>query len=49
MKIASKMANFTLGEADILRRAMSKKKLSELEKYQDKFINNSVNNGYSKE
>lgn len=49
MKIASKMANFTLGEADILRRAMSKKKLSDIEKYRDKFINNSINNGYSKE
>ena len=49
MQIANKMANFTLGEADILRRAMSKKKISELEKYQEKFINNSVCNGYSKE
>ena len=49
MLIANKMANFSLGEADILRRAMSKKKLSDIEKFQDKFINNSVSNGYSKE
>ena len=49
MGIANIMAGFTLGEADILRRAMSKKKVEELEKYQDKFINNSIKNGYSKE
>ncbi len=49
MKIASTMASFTLGEADILRRAMSKKKLEDITKYQDKFINNSIKNGYSKE
>ena len=49
MQIASVMANFTLGEADILRRAMSKKKKEEIEKFQDKFINNSIKNGYDKE
>ena len=49
MLIANRMANFTLGEADILRRAMSKKKLKDIEKFKDKFINNSVDNGYSKE
>ena len=49
MLIASTMANFTLGEADILRRAMSKKKIDDIKKFQDKFINNSVMNGYSKE
>ena len=49
MLIANKMANFTLGEADILRRAMSKKKISDIEKLKDKFINNSIKNGYSKE
>ena len=48
MLIARRMANFTLGEADILRRAMSKKKLSELEKLKDKFINNAIANGYDK-
>ena len=49
MLIANRMAGFTLGEADILRRAMSKKKITDLEKYQNKFINNSIKNGYSKE
>ena len=47
MQIANRMAGFTLGEADILRRAMSKKKLSDVEKLKDKFINGSINNGYS--
>ena len=49
MLIARRMANFTLGEADILRRAMSKKKKDELEKLKEKFINNSLQNGYKKE
>ena len=49
MNIANIMASFTLGEADILRRAMSKKKLSDITKYQDKFINQSISNGYSKD
>ena len=49
MLIANIMANFSLGEADILRRAMSKKKISDINKLKDKFINNSINNGYSKE
>ena len=46
MLIAKKLANFTLGEADILRRAMSKKKLADIEKFKDKFINGAISNGY---
>lgn len=38
MSIFNKIAGFSLGEADIIRRAMSKKKLKELVKYHDKFI-----------
>ena len=49
MQIAVKMANYTLGEADILRRAMSKKKESILLKEKEKFVNGSISNGYSKE
>ena len=49
MKIAEKMAGYTLGEADILRSAMSKKKESILLKEKEKFINGSINNGYDKE
>lgn len=49
MKIAEKMAGFTLGEADNLRRAMSKKKIDLMNKYKDKFIEGSINNGYKEE
>ena len=49
MQIAVKMAGYTLGEADILRRAMSKKKEEVLLKEKEKFISGSVNNNYSKE
>ena len=38
MQIAVKMAGYTLGEADILRRAMSKKKEDVLLKEKAKFI-----------
>ena len=49
MQIAVKMAGYTLGEADILRRAMSKKKESILIKEKEKFISGSIKNHYSKE
>lgn len=49
MQIAVLMAGFTMGEADILRSAMSKKKEAILLKEKDKFINGCINNGYSKE
>lgn len=49
MQIASKMAGYTLGEADILRRAMSKKKIDILEKEEERFINGAIKKGYSKE
>lgn len=38
MQIAQKLANFTLGEADLLRQAMGKKKPKEMAKYRLKFI-----------
>ena len=47
MQILSKMGGFTFGEADIIRRAISKKKLQLIEEAKDKFINNSLKNGYS--
>ena len=49
MQIANKMANYSYGEADILRRAMSKKKLEILENEKEKFITNSIANNYTKE
>src|SRR2546425_2098918 len=38
MQIASHLAGFTLGEADILRRAMGKKKKDVMAAQRDKFI-----------
>jgi len=47
MSIARVLANFTYGKADILRRAMSKKKKEELDKLKDDFIEGCKKNGYS--
>ena len=44
MRIASKLANYTLGEADVLRKAMGKKKEDILLKEKDKFINGCISN-----
>ena len=49
MQIAVKMAGYTLGEADILRRAMSKKKEEILLKEKEKFVAGSIKQGYSEE
>ncbi len=49
MQIASIMAGYTLGEADVLRRAMGKKKREVLEAEKEKFINRSIEKGYTKE
>lgn len=49
MQVASIMANYTLGEADILRKAISKKKEDVLVKEQEKFLRQSIEKGYSKE
>lgn len=45
MRIAHKLANFTLGQADILRKAMGKKKPEEMEKLKETFIQGAVANG----
>ncbi|NLW91701.1 MAG: DNA polymerase III subunit alpha [Syntrophomonadaceae bacterium] len=39
MRVASDLAGFSMGEADVLRRAMGKKKVSELMAQRDKFVN----------
>ena len=49
MQIAQELSGFTAGEADILRRAMGKKKRSELEKQKQRFIEGAYKNGISKE
>jgi len=49
MQIANIMAGYTYGEADVLRRAMSKKKKELLINEKEKFINKSIERGYKKE
>ena len=49
LEIARVFAGYSLGEAYILRRAISKKKEEILIKEKPKFIEKSINNGYSKE
>lgn len=49
MQIANIMAGYTYGEADMLRRAMSKKKKEILENERDKFIKNSIKRGYKED
>ncbi|MCF4966204.1 DNA polymerase III subunit alpha [Nostoc sp. CMAA1605] len=49
MKIAQDMAGYSLGQADLLRRAMGKKKVSEMQKQQEKFIDGSTKNGVKKQ
>ena len=45
MRIASTLAHFSLGDADILRRAMSKKDPAEMERLTEKFIEGTRRNG----
>ncbi len=47
MIIAQKVAGMSFGEADILRRAISKKKLSLIQTLKSKFISGAVSKGYS--
>ena len=49
MQIAQVLSGFSAGEADILRRAMGKKKRAELEKQKERFINGAVQNGITKD
>jgi DNA polymerase-3 subunit alpha len=44
MKIAQDMGGYTLGEADLLRRAMGKKKMSEMVKHQSTFVEGAKKN-----
>ncbi len=49
MEILRKMGNFSYAEADIIRRAISKKKMSVMEEARVKFINNAIDLGYKEE
>ncbi len=45
MKMAQDMAGYSLGQADLLRRAMGKKKVSEMQKHEQMFVDGSAKNG----
>tara|TARA_B100000029_G_scaffold451678_1_gene476398 strand:- start:67 stop:3489 length:3423 start_codon:yes stop_codon:yes gene_type:complete len=49
MQIAQQLSGFSPGEADILRRAMGKKKRAELEKQKEGFVNGAIKNGITRE
>ena len=45
MRMAQDLAAYSLGQADLLRRAMGKKKSSEMQKQRESFINGATKNG----
>jgi len=49
MQIANIYAGYSLGEADILRRAMSKKKIDLLKQEEEKFLKKSIEKGHNPE
>ncbi|WP_412990252.1 DNA polymerase III subunit alpha [Pediococcus siamensis] len=49
MQVASVMGGFSLGEADLLRRAMSKKKRAVIDEMKAKFVAGAVGKGYAQE
>lgn len=49
MKIANIMADYSLGEADLLRRAMGKKNVEIMHENRSKFIERSIKKGYERE
>lgn len=48
MQIAAKMAGFSLGEADLLRRAVSKKQKDVLDREREHFVKGAMGKGYDK-
>ena len=48
MKIAQDLAGYSLGQADLLRRAMGKKKVAEMQKQREKFVDGAAKNGVKK-
>ena len=49
MLLSQKLANFTKGEADVLRKAMGKKIFALLEKLKPKFIDGGISNGHDED
>ncbi len=48
MMVAQRMADYTLGEADILRRIMGKKKVEQMAEEEEKFMARALAKGYEK-
>src|SRR3954452_20858852 len=46
MKIPNRLARYSLGDADRLRRAMGKKKLEEMVKQRDRFVRGALERGF---
>jgi DNA polymerase III subunit alpha len=46
MQIANKLAGYSLGEADLLRRAMGKKKMEEMAVQRERFVSGAVQRGF---
>jgi len=46
MQAANKLAGYSLGEADLLRRAMGKKNAEEMAKQRERFVQGATKNGY---
>jgi DNA polymerase III subunit alpha len=46
MQIANKLAGYSLGDADLLRRAMGKKNIAEMTAQRERFVSGSHKNGY---
>lgn len=49
MQLAQKLAGYTLGEADMMRRAMGKKKREEMAQHERRFVEGAVARGIKKE
>ena len=48
MQLAQKLAGYSLGDADLMRRAMGKKKREDMAVHEEKFINGAVERGIDK-
>ncbi|MBZ8181652.1 DNA polymerase III subunit alpha [Oscillatoria salina] len=48
MRMAQDLAGYSLGQADLLRRAMGKKKMAEMQKHREIFIDGATKNGVLK-
>ncbi len=49
MKMAQDLAGYSLGQADLLRRSMGKKKVSEMQKHRETFVDGAAKNGVRKQ